>query len=240
MPDLPALTLPGVGRLARRDPAPRERFRRQVFVLTDRDRDVLAAVATHGFLTVALIGLTYYPLAAGPGAVSARAYHRVRQRWLWGFLQRVEVPLPRGFRGSRPSLYALGPAGVPYAAKRLLPGVDAIVRRVDRLEVSTIPHELSVAAFWANPLALLRSEPARLARWVPERALRARKLAVYDPETRRRLPVLPDAYAELAYADGRARPCMLEVDMGTLTLDRFRAKLRALARYQAEGRFERD
>jgi len=235
----PRLIPADIGQLTVRRPAATELAGRAPFVITDRDQDMLAAVATHGFLTVELLSLAFYPLQAGPLAVSARAYWRIRQLWLWGFLERVELPVPRGLRGSKPSLYMLGPQGRPYADRRLEPGVSAIVRRVDRLDAASVPHNLVTAALWANLIAALHGTIGTVSRWIPERVLRGKKVVLRDPDDNYRLPVLPDAYFELAYnAGATVRACFLEVDMGTLTRERFRRKVRAFQLYESSGLFE--
>jgi hypothetical protein len=235
----PHLIPADIGQLTVRRPTATELAGRAPFVITDRDQDMLAAVATHGFLTVELLSLAFYPLQAGPLAVSARAYWRIRQLWLWGFLERVELPVPRGLRGSKPSLYMLGPQGRPYADRRLEPGVSAIVRRVDRLDAASVPHNLVTAALWANLIAALHGTNGTVSRWIPERVLRGKKVVLRDPDDNYRLPVLPDAYFELAYnAGATVRACFLEVDMGTLTRERFRRKVRAFQLYESSGLFE--
>jgi hypothetical protein len=50
--------------------------------------------------------------------------------------------------------------------------------------------------------------------------------------------VLPDAYFKLAYADGLVQCCLVEVDCGTLTLARFRKKLRAFELCLNTGQFK--
>jgi hypothetical protein len=236
MDAFPHLIPAGIGQLTVRRPTAQELAGRVPFGITDRDVELLAAVCMHGFLTVELLSLAFYPLRAGPSAVAARAYWRIRQLWLWGFLERVELPVPRGFRGSKPSLYTLGAQGIPYAAPRLPDGVPAIIRRVDRLDAASVPHNLVTAALWANLLAALRGTEGTLARWVPERVLRGTKVVLRDPDTNYRLPVLPDAYFELAYEDDEdVQACFLEVDMGTLTRERFRRKLQAFRYYQCWG-----
>jgi len=105
-------------------------------------------------------------------------------------------------------------------------------RRLDRLRSTFVDHDLTIASFWANLAVLLRSTRATLQRWIPERQIRARKLRVYDERARRWLPVLPDAAFEVGYPDGTYQACLLEVDMGTLTLARFGQKVRA---FELEG-----
>ncbi len=60
-----------------------------------------------------------------------------------------------------------------------------------------------------------------------------------DPKTDHRLPVLPDGYFSLRYPDGKLQVCLLEIDMGTLTLHRFRRKVRSFEIFEREGLFEK-
>ncbi len=47
------------------------------------------------------------------------AYERVRDLWLWGYLERVELPVARVLGGRRPFLYALGLQAVPIVEHRM-------------------------------------------------------------------------------------------------------------------------
>jgi len=214
-----------------------ELAKRTPIVLTDRDRAILAAIYTHGFLTTDLVELAFFPeLAAGRSSPSSRAYERLQQLWRWGFVERVELPIARSIGGRRPYLYALGRRGEPVVAQQLGQNSTCIQqRRLDRLSSVFVDHDLRIAAFWANLVALLRSASARLGRWLPERELRARKVRVRDPQTGWSLPVLPDAIFEVVYPDGFVQGCFLEVDLGTLTLRRFRRKVRAFELYLTQG-----
>jgi hypothetical protein len=84
-------------------------------------------------------------------------------------------------------------------------------------------------------VAVLRPTGVALSRWLPERELRARRMRVRDPQGGRWLPFLPDAAFELRYPSGTVQCALLEVDMGTLTLSRFRRKLRAFELALAAG-----
>jgi hypothetical protein len=110
-------------------------------------------------------------------------------------------------------------------------------RRLDRLDSLFVGHDLTIAAFWANLVATLRPTPPTLERWLPERDLRARRMRVRDPQGGRWLPFLPDAAFELRYPSGTVQCGLLEVDMGTLTLARFRRKVRAFELALAGGLF---
>lgn len=214
-----------------------ELTKRTPMVLTDRDKDILTAIHTHGFLTTELIELAFFPEPSqGRSSPCSRAYERLQQLWRWGYAERVEQPIARSVGGRRPYLYALGRRGEPVVAQALGQSSARIQRRrLDRLSSVFVDHDLKIAAFWANLVALLRCTRARLGRWLPERELRARKVRVYDARTGWWLPVLPDAAFEVVYPDGSVQGCLLEVDLGTLTLKRFRRKVRAFELDLAQG-----
>lgn len=210
-------------------PDKQDLVKRTPIILTDRDKDILTAVFTLGFLTTELIELAFFPKSTEDRHTpSSRAYERLRQLWSWRFIERIEIPTPRSLGGRRPYLYALGPQGVPIVAEHLQQGVGLVQRRrVERLRTTFLDHELTIATFWAHLVALLRPSQAMLERWIPEREIRARKLRAYDSRTQRLIPVLPDAVFLVRYPDDYVQACYLEVDMGTLTLRRFQQKLRA-------------
>jgi hypothetical protein len=223
-----------LGQLLRRVPGQRDLAKRSPIVLTDRDRNILMAISTQGFLTTELIELVFFPEPADRRqSPCSRAYERLRQLWAWRFVDRIELPMPRSLGGRRPYLYTLGPQGEGVVAEQIEESVGQIGRRrVDRLRSTFVDHDLTIARFWAYLVVLLRSTRAALQRWIPERQIRARKLRVFDDRSRRWLPVLPDAAFEVAYPDGTYQACLLEVDMGTLTLARFGQKVRA---FELEG-----
>jgi hypothetical protein len=200
------------------------------------------ALFTHGFLTVELIELAYYPSRSPTGrrSPSSSAHDRLRQFWLWGYLDRVELPVSRQ-AGRRPLLYTLGSRGIPLVEAQRPPGNFRVQRRrLDRLAGLVDEHDLHLATFWAHLMALLGTTRITDLRWIPERELRARRLRVRDPQSGNWLPVLPDAYIELEYPGDLVQCSFLEVDLGTLTLARFRRKLRAFEAYLAHGGFTRD
>jgi hypothetical protein len=196
--------------------------------LTERDVSILLSVYTHGFLTTDLIELAFFPAPrSGRRAPSTRCYDRLRLLWLWGWLERVEPPTQRVFGGRRPFLYTLGKRGMPVVARRLAQERAPVQRRrLDRLDDLFIDHDLTIAAFWAHLMALARSGQLRV-RWTPERELRAMGIRVQDAADGQSLPFLPDAYLEVIDAGGQSQSFVLEVDMGSLTRERFRRKIRA-------------
>ena len=84
------------GRLVRRLPSSAELAQRTPIVLTKRDQALLAMVYKHGFLTTDLIELVFFPPPPdGSSSPASRAYERIRQLWLWSFLDRIELPIAR-------------------------------------------------------------------------------------------------------------------------------------------------
>jgi hypothetical protein len=185
------------GHYVRRLPTPAEISTRSPIVLTARDIELLVAVHQHGFLTTDLIELALFPPHDGSRSwASSRAYERVRELWLWGYLERVELPVARVLGGRRPFLYALGRPGVPYVETRI--GTAALPvqpRRLDRLDHVFVDHDLQAGALWANLRAQLRQRRGCRLLWVGERELRARRMRVRLGEFW--APFLPDAYFEV-------------------------------------------
>jgi hypothetical protein len=199
---------------------------------------LLQAIYDQGFLTTELIELAFFPPQHERRSPSSCAYDRLRQLWLAGYVERVEVPTTRK-RGRQPLLYAIGRAALPVLTARLDVTAGAIQqRRLGRLDARAIDHDLMAARLWA---CLYRDVPAtRLTgwRWTPERALRAQRLKVKPKGSRFPLPFLPDGYAEFDYPSGAVQCCVVEIDTGTLPLRRFKRKLRAFEAFQAQGLFE--
>jgi Replication-relaxation len=96
--------------LVRRLPTAAELATRAPIVLTERDENLLMAVYLHGFLTTELVELAFFP-TTDEARSSSCAYERLRQLWLWEYLERVDLPVARLLGGRRPFLYALGRRG---------------------------------------------------------------------------------------------------------------------------------
>jgi hypothetical protein len=208
--------------------------------LTPRDWEILAAIDLHGYLTLDLIDLVYFPSSRSDDRPSTRAYHRLHQLWIWGYVERIQLPVARVIGGRCPFLYALSPRGLHILARRSSShDLSSHRRRLDRTSELFVEHSLAVAAVWANVLALIRPRPITLGVWVADRDLRARQLRVKDRVGCRWLPFLPDAYFELHYASGRVQCCLLEVDLGTHSRKALRRKIHAFELFLTEGLFAR-
>jgi hypothetical protein len=214
---------------------------RSPIVLTERDVQVLVAVHQHGFLTTELVELAFFPPASGArSSASSKAYERLRDLSLWGYLERVELPVARVLGGRRPFLCALGQMGVPCVEERMGTAVLPVqVRRLDRLDHFLVDHDLNAAALWANVRAQPRQRRGCRWLWVGERELRAKRTRVYAPQADYWLPFLPDGYFEVIYPSGGTQCALVEVDMGTLTLRRFARKGQAFETALEDGVFQR-
>lgn len=213
----------------------REVAARKGLVLTGRDEELLVAAYRLGFVTEAQVALALYPPGgmAGRATPSSCAAERLRRLWLWGYVERVELPQPREVGGRQPYLYTLGRRGVSVVQARL--GADAPpvhTRRLDRLEPAHIEHDLVAAELWANLRGQVARQPdlfpgpAPLA-WRGERDLRALRLGTRDPQTRRWRPFAPDSFFRVRYWGRYVRTAAVEVDNGTLPLRRWRNKVRS-------------
>jgi hypothetical protein len=134
-----------------------------------------------------------------------------------------------------PALYALGQRGMTVVAQRVDPQLRWPGHAWAERGTVGLEHELTVAAVWAHLQALVRLGRLADCQWTPERVLRARQVRVLDPASGRRLPVLLDGLADVEAPDGTLRQLLAEVDRGTLTVERFRRKLRAWELYAAAG-----
>ena len=221
-----------------RRPSAEQLRRRTPIALTERDLEILTDVHKHGFLTAELIELGHFPEHVAPRADrSSCCYDRLRSLWFWNYLYRVELPIAPSVGGRRPYLYTLGRAGVPHVEARLSDGPPVQVRRLERLHDLYRDHDLRASALWASLKAVVRASRVCRFDWRAERDLRARKLWVRDPRSDARLPVLPDAFFQLWYADGTVQSVIVEVDMGTHALAKFRRKIRAFELFAAAGGF---
>src|SRR6266508_1860840 len=103
------------GQYVRRLPSQSDVKNRRAIVLTERDQQLGVAVHQHGFVTTEVAELAFFtPAKPSRTWPSSRAYERMRELWLWGYLERVELPVARVLGGRRPFLYALGRQALPF------------------------------------------------------------------------------------------------------------------------------
>ena len=187
----------------------------------------------HGFLTVEHVELAFFPPSDIRTSSSSAAYDRVRSLWLWGYLEKVELPVARMLGGRLPCLFAIGSRAVSTLAASLGNGTRPVhQRRLERLDDRNIDHNLKAASFWANLKVLAGS--ATLIRewaWTAERDIRAQKRFAIDPDTQKRMTIAPDGEFRVVYPDEDVQLGFLEVDMGSVPLRHFRKKMRGFDLY---------
>lgn len=226
------------GHLVRLLPGWRDLEARCPIALTDRDRQLLRSIYAAGFLTADQVATAYFGSRDRAGSA---AYARLRELWLWGYVDRIQRPVAPAIGGSRPVLQALGPAGVPVVAAQVPGGSRAVQRRrLDRLDDLFVDHDLHAASLLANVTADMRSSSCLIRSWSwwSERELRARADRVWDVTNGCWLPFLPDAIVVFVYPDGEHQVCLIEIDMGSQTLRRFRRKVRAFELLLGVGHFQ--
>jgi hypothetical protein len=220
-------------------PARRRRFRRHrfgkpVFVLQDRDREIVRLVSAHRFITSEEI----QALVPGSGQVILR---RLQVLFHNGFLDR---PRQQRARGNAPLVYALGSKGAALlaelAGKRPAGGDWSEKNRQAGLPY--IEHTLMVSRFrTALTLACRQNGKVALEDWREGAELRD-EVRVEHSDWTERIPVCPDAYFTLRLAGepkGRNRVrVFLEADRGTMTVKRFTLKTRGYWHYWRSGRQE--
>lgn len=168
-------------------------------VLAARDRKILRALGRHRYLTTDLIELVFFPTTRSDGRASTAAYDRLRQLWLWGNVERVQIPITRVGGGRRSVLYALGTRGLRFLASEARPSDHPVPRRrSEGTSELVVARRLVASALWANLVALARTTPVHLRRWESAGVLRARRDRAEAADPNRGLPVPPDAVFELA------------------------------------------
>src|SRR6202158_5052939 len=107
------------GHYVRRLPTSADISTRSPIVLTERDRQLLVAVHQHGFLTTDFVELAFFPPSNGSrSSASSKAYERLRELWLWGYVERVAPTRPpRARRTSAVPVFG----GAPGCAHRRAP-----------------------------------------------------------------------------------------------------------------------
>lgn len=187
--------------------------------LTDRDREILRAVARHRVLTSIQLQEMFF-------SARKRALMRLLHLYRLGALDRFE-PLRLGW-GRHPYHYTLGRLGVALIAAEAGQDAERAARRwrADRTlalgRTQRLAHLLGINDFCAALVGHARRHPdARLIEWMTE------------AETARWADdiVRPDAFGQWG-EDGRSVEFFLEYDRGTETVARLVAKLTGYERLE--------
>jgi hypothetical protein len=193
----------------------------ETFRLTRRDLDVLSGLGRHRFLTARHLALLHYPSQG----VAAR---RLRQM----LAKRLVVDVPAGSRRHERA-YAL--TGV---------GARALHRARDSPALTTLPDDRRSSLFVNHTLArgdlyvclelLHRAGELQLLSWRHAADELSSTARVRVDGTLRRVMLVPDA-AFVVRARGRDDAFVVEVDMGTVALERMRVRYAAYWRWWRAG-----
>jgi hypothetical protein len=181
----------------------------RALVLTARDIRLLADVAQFRVLSRhQLMRLGHFRSKTRANAVLLRLVGA-------GYLSRRYQP---AVAGTQRALYFLGPKGVALSR----PGrPNTEWRQLSSISDLFLAHQLSVT----DVLIAFRASPCRVERWMVDEDLRSLNLGI-----------LPDGHLEYELA-GKQFGAFLELDRGTETQGRFRAKVEAYARLAQSGRY---
>lgn len=174
------------------------------FRLTERDIEIVDAVARHRFLATDQIAALFFPAAGA--IVSSQCRSRLRHLVAAGHLTRMERPTLRT-EGRKPSLFGLTAAGRDLLVDELgyAPGDIDWKPGYNNVSWALLDHQILLGTIF---IAVRTAAPAagwELAEWVDDRILRKTHtdlVPVTDPAGRqRRVAVVPDAYFALGYTD---------------------------------------
>lgn len=209
-------------RFQRAETAPR-------FQITTRDVEIIRQVARHRFLRSTHL---FQLIGGSPQKISERLgplYHA-------GFLDRPRSQLEYHVRGggSAPLVYALGKRGAQLL--KIQDGLDNAdvdwARKNHKTGREFILHTLAVADLRVALTVACREckgysvqEPDELLAAAPEETQRARspwlwRVKVQHKGGMREIGLLPDYVFALILPDGRRRPFVVEIDRGTMPVER--------------------
>jgi hypothetical protein len=212
----------------RKDPLPRyKRAPREVnFALTKRDLEILKTVRDFRLLTSAHV----QALADGSNQGVLR---RLQKLYHAGLLDRLSPQRTHYGEGSAKMIYAVTNQGVRMLQKEGLitdPTTTDWNFQNKTLHDLSIHHTLLIAHIRTVLTAACKTQSTtRLLFWREGPATQD-AIEVALPEGYTRLPIAPDAYFALEDAKGRTY-YFLEADRGTMTVKRFRLKLKAYDAY---------
>ncbi len=190
--------------------------------LTTRDLSILTFIWSYGGLTPEFIQRRFFNSPGGRSPCYRRLAHLAKA----GYLTRLRLPSLSG-QGSGKAFFNIGPNSRAVLAKALGLLSHAELGRRRLSAPRYIDHHLAIAEVHLNlEMACAHSSVFHLQEWIPERELERSPVKVTDPKTGKPLVLIPDGAFILALADGREQPFLVEVDRGTVSSKRLRAKLR--------------
>lgn len=211
---------------SRKNSGPRREPRR--LRLVDTDLRLLKWLYLFGYMSTHQITQARY-LTESTRANLMAQQRSVQRRLLQlveaGILRRIEQPIFRSERsGSKPYLYALGPAGADLLVadyeidRRDLTWQPSLAER----NFSFMTHILSIVDFWHALRRSCHQHGVVLESFVPDRLLRRDPVKVLiggDTGVEKTVSVVPDAFYTFRQpTTGKVGRCFLELDRGTVTI----------------------
>lgn len=197
--------------------------------LTDRDQAIIRAVHDFRLLRQDQLAQLFF----GSRSTAQRVLQRLYQH---RYLNRHFLPV---YAGRGPTLYTLDQRGVELL--RLEAGLDPIKRyAANDLKSDFLNHLAAINDVRIAVTLAAQRAGYELVRWLSDYDLKADydRVQIAGASGRRQLvSLIPDSYFTLKTPRGYAN-CFLEMDMGTMALERFKNKVRAYIVYHQTGAFE--
>lgn len=196
--------------------------------LTQRDVDVLAALAMHRFLSGEQLRRLVFDCSG------SRVRRRLRILYDHGFIERISV-VAQPTRSIPPFLYTLTNVGADALAELGLPAAGG---GVNSLSLATVRHRLIVNDVFVAFTEAVRGTRYGIQNWRHEQELklagedgRGRVERLEHPSLSGPTSFLPDAYFELSLGDGSSFAFFVEVDLATHSQRVWRERARLYTAY---------
>lgn len=197
--------------------------------LSDRDLDVLDALADYRFLSIPQLGVLFFPSRGG-------AEGRLRRLYQAGLCVRVFLPA-RPYERMTHTIYALSARGAQLLAPRHEGVTPRFLSGREQRSALFLDHTLR-----RNDVRIclerLGIEDARtqLLSWKqkPEEVRASATIRVPGGRRQARVTLVPDGVATL-YVRGRVHALVIEVDMGTVPVRRMETRYRGYWRWHRDG-----
>ncbi len=241
-PHLPIHIAPGPGPLPTKRPRKAKVHQRASnptpLRLEDRDVQVLAALATHRFLS----GEQLHRLLFRCGGSMVR--RRLRALFDHGFIDRVAI-LGQPSAGFPPFVYVLGKSGQVVLTEQ---GTACALETMSAVRLPQLRHRFLLNDFYVTLIEATRGTTHTIERWQAEEALlvhrdegRGSAEQITDARLSRPAPFLPDAFFELRVGNGDSFGFFVEIDLATHSQRVWRHRARLYSVYADErlGLFRR-
>lgn len=217
-------------------------------ILTDRDERVLDVLYHFSFLTREQIELLLFSPERGQRHLTKTSICRKRLKLLYqhGFVERLPVPLSSGQLGFLP-VYRLTKRGfVEVAAvddtlrtESLTKSMELSWKRLsDKVSLFFLEHTLRTNDVRVAFILAAQARGYQIETWLNESELKADHAQDYAYVGDLKVAIVPDAYFVLNLGNRRAH-FFLELDRGTMTLRRWKTRVRAYQAYIDSGKYQK-